>query len=161
MMKVVYSGCRYNSIVFAMDETTDDFRRWLSGVHAAMSKAILTDPVKYKFNGRGAPTFLKDIVTENSSEMYPDELRCRLAIERTGNDINDSKITSVFLDKNGNQVPPGQIYGGGQVLPIFKVSYYKEGDDYGLQLTMLKGQYEAPENNRVANDDWQFASVSI
>jgi hypothetical protein len=160
-MKVVYSGCRYNSIVFAMDESQKGFHRWLNDVHAYMSKAILADPVKYKFTGRGAPTFLKDIVTENSSDLYPDELRCRLSIERTGNDINDTKITSVFLDKDNNIIPPSQIYGGGIVLPIFKASYYKEGDDYGLQLTMLKGLYEAPESTKVSNDDWQFASVSI
>lgn len=158
-MKVVYSGCRYNSIVFAMDESTTNFRKWLSEIHGIMSKAILADPVRYKFAGRGAPTFLKDIVTENASDLYPDELRCRLAIERTGNDINDTKITSVFLDKDGNSVTPSCIYGGGLVLPIFKLSYYKEGDDYGLQLTMVKGQYEAPESTRVSNDDWQFGTM--
>lgn len=157
-MKVVYSGCRYNSIVFAMEEQTKDFRKWLASVHASMVKAILADPVRYKFTGRGAPTFLKDIVTDNPSDQYPDELRCRLSIERTGSDINDAKITTVFQDKDGNLVSPSNIYGGGMVLPIFKLSYYKEGDDYGLQLTMLKGQYDAPESTRVANEDWQFST---
>jgi hypothetical protein len=153
-MKVVYSGCRYNSIVLT---PTDDLEQWLHAVDGSLREAVNGDPQKYKVNPRNVPTFTNFIVQPaNNPDVYPDELRCRLATTRTGTEIDDRVITTSFVDQSGNDVAPQDIWSGGTILPIFKLSYYKQGDDFGLQLTLIKGMYEAPVDSRVSNGDWEF-----
>jgi hypothetical protein len=153
-MKVVYSGCRYNSIVFT---PTHEFETWLHAVDGALREAVNGDPQKYKVNPRNVPSFSSFIVQPSSNpDMYPDELRCRLATVRTGENIDDRQVTTTFVDETNKVVEPSDIWSGGVVVPIFKLSYYKQGDDFGLQLTLLKGLYQAPVDSRVSNEDWQF-----
>lgn len=154
-MKVVYGGCRYNSIVFT---PTDEFEAWLRNVDAALRGAVMSDHGKYKVNPRNTPSFSKFIVQpSNNPDLYPDEIRCRLHTIPTGPEIDDREITAVFVDETNNPVEPSDIWGGGIMVPIFKLSYYKQGDDFGLQLTVLKGLYQPPENSRVVpNEELQF-----
>lgn len=153
-MKVVYSGCRYNSIVFT---PVAPFEQWLHEIDAELRKAVMTDHGKYKVSPRGTPTFSQFIVQQSRDpDIYPDEIRCRLATTRTGTDINDQVITASFVDESGQPVSPQDIWGGGFVVPIFKLAYYKQGDDFGLQLTLLKGLYQAPMEAHMRNSDWEF-----
>lgn len=161
-MRVVYSGCRYNSITFAVGDQEDLFQVWLMNIQYELAQAVNDNPTKFKFSGRGSPIFTQSLTITNpvSDQDYipPVMMRCRLAIERLGPDINDTRITTTFQDLEGSAVEPGNIYGGGYILPIFKVSYYKQGPEYGVQLTLIKGIYEAPPDTRVSNEDWMYTS---
>jgi len=150
-MKVVYSGCQWNTIVFAMDDNTKDFETWVERGYKRLQDIIKADPAKFKCTRR-IPLFSKSLITESSDPlMYPNQLRCRLAVkgDKDGNKI----VTSVLL-QDSDPTTPARIWGGGWMIPIFSMGYYKDGDEFGLSLTLLKGEYTPPAYTPIMASDW-------
>jgi hypothetical protein len=147
-MKVVYSGCQWNTIVFAMEEGTEEFQEWIELGYQKLQEIIKADPAKFKCTRR-MPLFSKSLITE--SELYPNQLRCRLSVrgDKEGNRI----ATSVLL-QNNEPITPAKIWGGGSMTPIFSMGYYKNGDEFGLSLTLLKGEYTPPAYTPITASDW-------
>ena len=48
-------------------------------------------------------------------------------------------IDSIFVDQLGEPVDPQDITAGSEILPIIKISYFRNGNKFGLNLTLLKG----------------------
>jgi hypothetical protein len=156
-MQVVYSGCKYNSIVFVADQSQTEFLNWLESVSAAVGSIITHNPSNFKFTTSNPAGMFITTVSSNP-DMYPNELRCRLSTNRTGTDISDQEITTVFINsKNHDTVLPEDVRARGVVKPIFKLGYYKLGEAYGIELTLLKGLYEAPPDMSIPNEDYDFA----
>jgi hypothetical protein len=157
-MKIVYSGCKYNSIVFVADESQTEFLNWLDSVQSSLSHAIAADLEGMQF--KTVPAKFNPIITPSSNpDLYPNELRCRLSTMQRGFDINQQVITTAFInDLDNKSMLPELIRARGDLLPIFKLGYYREGENVGVQLTLLKGLYTSPEDNGITNDMWVFAS---
>lgn len=155
-LKVVYSGCNWNSIVFAMDTSQAEFAGWLNDCWAWFQEAVLFDQPRFKVMGRHGPTFAASVITATRDpELYPDELRCRLATARRPNDTTEPIVTAV-LECKGERVDPSQVWSGSYMTPIFKMGYYKDGDEFGLSLTLLKAEYEPSAFAQVSNDTWMI-----
>jgi len=152
-LRVVYSGCRWNSVVFATDA---EFEAWLHGIWQQLQSQVTADPGYFKVTGRNGPGFPSFIVTQSSNpDMYADEIRCRLATERTGKEINDVVCTAI-LETNGERIDPSQVWSGSHMTPVFRLGYYKEGDNFGLTLTVLRAEYEPSSQTRISNEDWML-----
>jgi hypothetical protein len=150
-MKVVYSGCQWDTIVFAMDDDTRDFEAWIERGYARLQEIIKSDPAKFKCTRR-IPLFSKSLITESSDPaLYPNQLRCRLAVKR---DKEGNKIVTSVLLQEDLPTTPANIWGGGWMLPIFSMGYYKDGDEFGLSLTLLKGGYTPPVYTPIMASDW-------
>lgn len=164
-LKVVYSGCRWNRIVFALTESNEIFEQWLRSLAYKVETMIWAHPDKFKPGAKDASRFVFDLdVVRPSSDpaLYPDELRVRLATYRKpGDDDPDSYINVVnshlfMMDEAGQDVnvDPSSIQAGGFMTPIFKVSYFRNLDRFGLVLTVLKGMYIPPNDTPASNKEW-------
>jgi hypothetical protein len=143
-LKVVFSGCRWNTVVFAMDESQAAFQDWLQKIWARFQEIVRSDPAKYKVTNRRGPQFPTFLVTPSSDpEVYPPELRCRLATQRRGTEVVETTCTAV-LECQGEKIDPSTVWAGSLMTPIFKLVYYKNGDDFGLQLVVCKAEYQMP-----------------
>lgn len=176
-MRVCFSGCNWNRIVFAMNGAADHnvyaFERWLRSVAERVRSDIWWDPPKFKpgsvTNSRF--TFDEDFIKPSSDpSLYPDELRCRLSTRRVRPEAIDPNVeTSVVEDivdadlrlyqENGSDdivVDPKDIVAGSYVIPVIKISYYRNGERFGLVLTLIKGLVFPPEtkNYKINNHEW-------
>lgn len=157
-MQVVYSGCKYNSIVFVADQTQSEFLEWLNGMKEAVGEYIKANPAQFKFSSL-SPSAMSVTTVSSNPDMYPNELRCRLSTLRNGPDIDSQEInTSFWMAKDRTQsIEPSNIRARGIITPIFKLGYFKLGEAYGIELTLLKALYDPPADMSIANDDYGFA----
>lgn len=142
-----------------MDSATEPFESWLRKGWERFQELVRADPAKYKVTNRRGPQFPNFLVTPSRDpDLYPNELRCRLATQRQGTEATEAVCTAV-LECKGERIDPSTVWSGAFMTPIFKLGYYKNGDDFGLQLTVLKGEYEmiAPREV-IQNDAWQMDS---
>jgi hypothetical protein len=58
--------------------------------------------------------------------------------------------------KDGQTMFPHEVMGGGYMTPVIKLGYHKEGDNFGLNLTVLKAVYEFNPINQMSNDAWDM-----
>lgn len=150
-MKVVYSGCNWNTVVFAMDEGTKEFEQWLDRAFLKLQEIIRADPSKFKCTRR-TPTFSTSIITESTNaDIYPNQLRCRLA---TRNDGDGNRISASVILQDGVPIPPSKVWSSGIMTPIFSMQYFKDGDDFGLSLTLVKAEYTPPVYTPIQHSDW-------
>lgn len=142
-----------------MDATTSIFEKWLSEVWNRFQEIIKSDPAKYKVTNRRGPQFPNFVVTPSRDpDLYPNELRCRLATQRRGTEAIEDVCTAV-LECKGERVDPAMVWSGAYMTPVFKLGYYKNGDDFGLNLTVLKGEYEMTAPREVIqNHAWELDS---
>jgi hypothetical protein len=139
-----------------MDSSQIEFENWLAECHSWLERTISEDPARFKVRAR--PTFTNFLVTPSKDpQLYPPEMRTRLAFSRHGKDLNDVEVTAV-IECNNERVDPSQVWSGSHITPIFRMSYYKDGDDYGLALTFIKGRYEPSQQNQISNDSWMIDS---
>jgi hypothetical protein len=139
-----------------MDQSQIEFENWLHATWDWLQHAISEDAARFKVRSR--PTFTNFVVVpSNNPELYPPELRTKLAIARNGQDINDVTVTAQ-IECGGTKVDPTQVWSGSYMTPIFKLSYYKSGDDFGLNLTVLKAEYEPSTMHQISNDAWMIDS---
>lgn len=154
-MKIVYSGCQWNTIVFAMDHETRDFEQWIDRAFGKLQEIIKADPAKFKCTRR-IPLFSRSLITESrdpSNSSYPNQLRCRLSVKNE-KDANGNRVSNSILLQDGDSIPPSRIWRGGYMTPIFSMQYYKDGDEFGLNLTLLKGEYTPPDYTPIMASDW-------
>jgi hypothetical protein len=85
----------------------------------------------------------RDFIRPSSySADMPNELRVKLAVKRGEIDEHGEvvdMIESIFQDEEGGVVNPDNISAGSEIIPIIKISYYRNGNKFGLNLTLLKG----------------------
>jgi hypothetical protein len=129
--------------VFAVDDNQTEFEDWLYKVFAALESTVKADPSLFKVNPRNHPTFSQFIVQPSSNpELYPPELRTRLATRRL-DAMSEPVNAACLLDSTTHvRIDPGNIKSGSFMRPVFKLGYFKEGDNFGLTLTVLKGECE-------------------
>lgn len=151
-MRVVYSGCNWNSVVFAMDSSQIEFEAWLTKLWDKFQEIVRSDPAKFKVSSRRGPAFPSSIVVQSRDpDLYPNELRCRLSTRRTNE--GDVECTAV-IRSNDESIRPDQVWSGGYMTPILKLGYYKNGDDFGLSITVIAANYIPPERRVISNVDW-------
>lgn len=148
-MPVLYSGCRYNNVVFSIRGPTDEpthafeafLHKLLSHVESTVSSAL--DKFRPGLKNAALLQFDRDFIRPSSySADSPNELRVKLAIKREEVDEHGEVLDMImtpFEDENGNRIDPDDITAGSEIVPIIRVSYYRNGNKFGLNLTMLKG----------------------
>lgn len=169
-MKVCFSGCNWNRIVFAMNGAANPevyrFEQWLYGLANHVKNTIWADPGKYKSGATNSGRFMFDddfVKPAKDPAMYPDELRCRLSTKRImgGDEAIDVSDADLFTqDEAGNLHPidPTSITSGSHIIPVLKFSYYRNMERFGIVITVLRGLvFPAQENSyKVANDQWHM-----
>ena len=149
-LPVLFSGCRYNNVVFSMrgpgvDDAAHAFEGFLHKVLSSVESAVQATPDKFKPGIKNAILlqFDRDFIRPSSySSDLPNEMRVKLAVKRQ--EVSEhgevlDMIDSVFVDERGQAVNPSDISSGSEIIPIIKVSYYRNGNKFGLNLTLLKG----------------------
>ena len=159
-LPVLFSGCRFNSVVFSMrgpgeDEQAYAFECFLHKVLSHVEDAVTANPDKYKPGTKNAAIlcFDRDFIRPSSySADLPNEFRVKLSVKRESGlepgelvDVTDT----VFVGENGEPIEPGDISSGNEIVPIFRVSYFRNANKFGLNITMLKGVvYEGQTRKR-------------
>lgn len=175
-MKVCFSGCNWNRIVFAMDGGMDSdvhhFEAWLRGLANHVKTTIWADPGKYKSGAISASRFTFDddfIKPANDPTKYPDELRCKLSTRRETaidsgetEEIVDADLFTISSDGEEVAVDYQSIMSGSYVVPVMSFKYYRNGERFGLNVTVLKGLVYPAEkvNYTIDNRDWQMGFPS-
>ncbi len=173
-MKVVYGGCRYNRMVLALPgggfPEVYAFERWVRGLMLNVKANIWANPGKYRSGASTPARFQFDegiIRASNDPAMYPDELVTRLSTKRiTTGDVEEGGPTE-YIDtefitdtENGvSNIEPVDIVAGSTIIPIFKISYNRNIEKFGLVLTLLKAKVFPPESmpyGRIDNTSWVF-----
>lgn len=158
-LPVLFSGCRYNNVVFSMrgpgqDDAAYAYESFLHKVLSRVEAVIQAAPDKFKPGVKNAALlqFDRDFVRPSSySPDLPNEMRVKLAVKRDQVDEHGEivdMIDSVFVDERGQPVEPGDITAGSEIIPIMRVSYYRNANKFGLNLTLLKGLVYIAERDR-------------
>lgn len=171
-MKVCFSGCNWNRIVFAMNVAADhnvyNFERWIRSLADHVKTTIWAEPSKYKAGAVSSSRFTFDddfIKPANDPSKYPDELRCKLSTRRETpmdggepEEIVDADLFSVNSDGEEVAVDYQTITAGSYVVPVLSFRYYRNGERFGLNVTLLKGiVYPAEKvNYAIDNRDWHM-----
>jgi len=171
-MKILYGGCRWNKIVFAMDHNDPaciDFVNWVGKVSDIVKTNIWSAPEKFKPGSKSNSRFVfENDIFKASSEpgIYSDEIRFRIAsrrgaVEGTGEtiDIPEVEFYKLGYDFSREKVEPYEIRSGGSMIPMIKVSYFRNGDKFGLTLTVLKGLYSPPDINSPQSMELDLGNV--
>lgn len=146
-LPVLYSGCRYNNVVFSIRGPghDDDFEDFLHKILSRVENTVGAAPDKFKPGLKNAALlqFDRDFIRPSSySADLPNELRVKLAIKRDQLDEHGQlveMIDSVFVDEHGEAVNPQDIESGSEIVPIIRIGYYRNANKFGLNLTLLKG----------------------
>lgn len=149
-LPVIFSGCRYNNVVFAIrgpgaDDPSYSFETFLHRVLSHVENSVGHSVEKFKPGLKNAALlqFDRDFIRPSSySADSPNELRVKLSVKRGEVDEHGEivdMIDTVFQDEHGNSVDPESISSGSEIVPIVKIGYYRNGNKFGLNLTMLKG----------------------
>lgn len=159
-LKICFSGCRWNKMVLAMpgpdDEMAYSFERWLRNLCPVVENQIWQNPEQFKPGAKSSTRFLFDhefIKPSVDPSMYASELRCRLSIKR-----DETVDTDLFRVENGQKIPmePSEITAGSYIIPIFRISYYRNIERFGLVLTIVKGEVFPGERRIIGNADLMF-----
>lgn len=171
-MQVCYGGCKWNRLVLALPGAADEnvymFEKWLRAVGETVKAEIWADPSKYKPGAASNTRFVFDdnfIRPSTDPSMYPDELITKLSVRRLASlDNSQDEIVDaeIFTDGPDGPVPvdPQDITNGSYVIPIIKISYFRNNEHFGLTLTVLKAKVFLNEanrriaNRRIENDSW-------
>lgn len=161
-MRVAYSGCRWNQLVFSVDDSGEvqEFGAWLDDLNKVFKNVICASPDKYKPGSKVSNFTFKDSLIQQSSDpnLYPPELRTRLSTYRVPGGENDLVDADLFKIEDGHYVSlfPGEITAGSYVIPVFKVNYFRNGTNFGLNMTVIKARVWLNDlsANRIENKDW-------
>jgi hypothetical protein len=149
-LPVLFSGCRYNNIVFSIrgpgeDEPSYAFETFLHKVLSHVESTVSASVEKFKPGLKNAALlqFDRDFIRPSSySSDMPNELRVKLAVKRGETDEHGEVVDMIetsFVDEHGNSIDPNDISSGSEIVPIMKIGYYRNGNKFGLNMTMLKG----------------------
>lgn len=171
-MQVCYGGCKWNRLVLALPGAADEnvylFEKWMRSVGEAVKTAIWANPSKYKPGAASNARFVFDdnfIRPSTDASMYPDELITKLSVRRltypdnSEDEPQEVVDAEIFADGPDGPVPvdPLDITNGSYVIPIIKISYFRNNERFGLTLTVLKAKVFMNEGTRrVENGNWVF-----
>lgn len=160
-LPVLFSGCRFNSIVFSIrgpsiDEPSYAFEVFLHKILSRVENAVTDNMEKFKPGLKNAALlqFDRDFIRPSSyGTDLPNEFRVRLAVKHGGvlenGEVGDV-IETVFVDEDGNTVDPESLTSGAELIPIFRVGYYRNANKFGLNITMLKAVvYQSPKRQKL------------
>lgn len=159
-LRVCFGGCRWNKMVLAMpgpaDEVAYSFERWLQALCPVIENQIWQNPERFKPGAKSSTRFLFDhefIKPSIDPTVYASELRCRLSVNR-----EDKVDTDLFRVEDGSKVPmdPSEITAGSYIIPIFRISYYRNVERFGLVLTIVKGEVFPAEHRSLDNKELEF-----
>lgn len=148
-LPVLFSGCRFNSIVFSIrgpgvDEPSYAFEAFLHKILSHVEACVTGNVEKFKPGLKNAALlqFDRDFIRPSSyGSDLPNEFRVRLAVKHGGvmenGEIGDI-IETVFVGEDGSPMDPDAIRSGDEVVPIFRIGYYRNANKFGLNITMLK-----------------------
>lgn len=167
-MKICFGGCNWNRLVFAMStESQDvvDFRSWLGHLGHHVKASVWAEPGKFKPGAISSSrfTFEEDFIKPaNDPTRYPDELRCKISTRRevgldgTMVDVADANFFTTDASGESYPIEPHQITSGSYMIPVIKLSYYRNGEKFGLNATVLKGLVYPMDrpNYQVENSAW-------
>jgi hypothetical protein len=161
-MPVLFSGCRYNNVVFSVrgptDEPTHAFEAFLHKVLSHVEASVSSSLDKFRPGLKNAALlqFDRDFIRPSSySADSPNELRVKLAIKRGEVDEHGEVVDMIetpFVDENGSSVDPEDITSGSEIVPIIRIGYYRNGNKFGLNMTMLKGLVYLNQKKRRSMD---------
>ena len=161
-MPVLFSGCRYNNVVFSVRGPTDEptyafeafLHKVLSHVEASVSSSL--DKFRPGLKNAALLQFDRDFIRPSSySADSPNELRVKLAIKRGEVDEHGEVLDLIetpLVDENGSNVDPEDITAGSEIVPIVRIGYYRNGNKFGLNMTMLKGLVYLNQKKRRSMD---------
>jgi len=169
-LPVLFSGCRFNSVVFSIrgpgaDDPSHAFEAFLHKVLSRVETAVGGAVEKFKPGLKNAALlhFDRDFIRPSSyGTDLPNELRVKLSVKRDHVDENGEVVELVdthFVDEDGNEIEPGSISSGSEIVPILRISYYRNANKFGLNLTMLKGLvYPSAKKARTValNSEYEF-----
>jgi len=172
-LKVVYGGCRWYKLVFALPGASDTnmsefqvadvngFERFLADVSESVKTRIWNEPSKFKPGATSTQRFVmdSDYYKESSDPtIYPNELRTRLLVIKTPSttevDQDDHIVTELFM--NDQRIHPTSIQAGMYITPIFRINYFRNIDRFGIQLTCLRGLVEEGDARPISEPEWVF-----
>jgi len=166
--RILYSGCNWNKICFADndDNGVPAFSKLLRDLGRVVQEKIYSEPENFRPGSKNPSRFTFDLdLLKPSSDpsLYSDEIRTRLltrrrVIESTNEEVDISAADLFTQDEDGNKilVEPCDIRSGGSMIPILKVSYYRNVERFGLVLTVLKGIYSPPPPREEDEMEWDF-----
>lgn len=161
-MPVLFSGCRYNNVVFSVrgptDEPTHAFEAFLHKVLSHVEASVSSSLDKFRPGLKNAALlqFDRDFIRPSSySADSPNELRVKLAIKRGEVDEHGEVLDMIetpFVTEDGVSVDPEDITSGSEIVPIMRIGYYRNGNKFGLNLVMLKGLVYLNQKKRRSMD---------
>lgn len=173
-LRILFGGCRWNKLVFACQETDAvviGFKNWLEQVGSIVKDIITANPDKFKPGAKNASRFTFDnefFKASTEPGMYADEIRMRIATNRqiqeeTGETIDVPTVEFFTLDDQYNRkmVEPHELQSGGFLVPLIKISYFRNVERFGLSLTVLKGLYIPPEPRKNVTRDLQLDLMAV
>jgi hypothetical protein len=141
---------RFNSVVFSIrgpgaDDPSYAFECFLHKVLSHVEATVSSNVEKYKPGLKNAALIQvdRDFIRPSSYAIdMPNEFRVKLSVKR--GHIDDAgevvdKIDTVFVDEDGNSIDPDDVSSGSEIIPILKIGYYRNGNKFGLNATMVKG----------------------
>lgn len=168
-LPVLYSGCRYNNMVFSMhgpaDEPSYAFESFLHKVLSHVESSVSSSVEKYRPGTKNAALlqFERDFIRPSSySSEMPNEMRVKLLIARQADEHGEivDMIESKFETEDGTPIDPQDIRSGSEIVPIMRVGYFRNGSKFGLNLTLLKGLvYPSAKRPRVSISELEFDVV--
>lgn len=176
-LTVVYGGCRWNRLVFALPGAANQevyhFEKWLRSLIDVVKGQIWSNPQRYRPGSLTNARFTFDdtscLKPSSNPSIYPDELVTKLSVRRTiTTDTNGEEVfadipdTDFLLDNGDGMIDtilPNDITAGSVIQPIFKISYNRNNERFGLVLTVLKAKVinkKDPASMRIENGAWVF-----
>jgi hypothetical protein len=148
-LPVLFSGCRFNNTVFSIrgpeDEPSQAFENFLHAVLSHVESSVSSSTEKFRpgLKNMALLHFDRDFIRPSSySADSPNELRVKLLVRR-GEVSEEGEVVDLietnFVDEHGNSIDPLDITAGSEIVPIIRIGYYRNGNKFGLNLTMLKG----------------------
>ena len=173
-LKICFGGCNWNRIVFAMNggggnPEVGSFERWVHMLADHVRITIWADPGKFKPGALSNSRFQFDadyIKPATDPSRYPDEMRCRLSTRRESSpfgetpgtvDIVDADLFMIDADNSQIPIKASDITAGSEIIPILKFTYYRNGERFGLNATVLRGiVFPAERKTGIDNCAWVF-----
>lgn len=163
-LPVLFSGCRFNSVVFSIrgpgaDDPSYAFETFLHKVLSHVENTVSNNVEKFRPGLKNAALlhFDRDFIRPSSyGADLPNEFRVKLSVKRDHIDEHGEVIESIdtsFVDEEGNNIDAADVTSGSEIVPIIRVSYYRNANKFGLNITMLKGLvYLSTKKRRVIDN---------
>ena len=135
-----------------MDSADDKFREWVDLLGQFTDQWVRERTKDFKVRREDDVKVVSAITPASNPEVYPPELRCRLAT--TGRGDEAYSVAALFDASTGMEMEASEIMAQGYMVPVMRVGYYKDGDTFGLQFTVLKGEFERPVVSATNHHAW-------